>query len=101
MNNEMTQPTVKIICKDVLVGLSELPPESVQCVVTSPPYWGFRDYKVDGQIGMESTPEEKEMTCPYCNSPAQWDSKLEFVICTICCARFYYDPDENEEEEEK
>jgi DNA modification methylase len=30
----------------------------VQCVVTSPPYWGLRDYGVDGQIGLEKTPEE-------------------------------------------
>jgi DNA modification methylase len=31
---------------------------SVQCVVTSPPYWGLRDYGVDGQLGFEPTPEE-------------------------------------------
>src|SRR6188474_1138279 len=31
---------------------------SVQCVVTSPPYWGLRDYGVAGQIGLEKTPEE-------------------------------------------
>jgi DNA modification methylase len=30
----------------------------VQCVVTSPPYWGLRDYGVEGQIGLERTPEE-------------------------------------------
>jgi DNA modification methylase len=30
---------------------------SVQCVVTSPPYWGLRDYGVEGQIGLEPTPE--------------------------------------------
>jgi DNA modification methylase len=30
----------------------------VQCVVTSPPYWGLRDYKQDGQIGLEKTPRE-------------------------------------------
>jgi DNA modification methylase len=30
---------------------------SVQCVVTSPPYWGLRDYGVAGQIGLETTPE--------------------------------------------
>jgi len=35
---------------------------SVDCVVTSPPYWGLRDYHVDNQLGMESTPEE------YCNN---------------------------------
>ena len=32
--------------------------KSVQCVVTSPPYYGLRDYGVDGQIGLEQTPEE-------------------------------------------
>jgi len=42
-------------CREVLAGL---PDESVQCVVTSPPYWGLRDYGVDDQIGLESTPQE-------------------------------------------
>lgn len=32
--------------------------KSVQCVVTSPPYWGLRDYGVSGQLGLEPTPEE-------------------------------------------
>jgi DNA modification methylase len=36
-------------------GLRQLPDESVHCVVTSPPYWGLRDYGVEGQIGLEST----------------------------------------------
>lgn len=35
-----------------------LPDRSVHCVVTSPPYWGLRDYGVAGQIGQESSPEE-------------------------------------------
>jgi DNA modification methylase len=34
-----------------------MPDESVQCVVTSPPYWGLRDYGVEGQLGLEATPE--------------------------------------------
>ena len=38
--------------------LKTLPAESVQTVVTSPPYWGLRDYGVDGQLGLEPTPEE-------------------------------------------
>lgn len=42
---------------DVLEKLREIPDETVQCVVTSPPYWGLRDYQVDGQIGLEKTPE--------------------------------------------
>ncbi len=36
----------------------ELPAESIDLVVTSPPYWGLRDYGVDGQIGLEGTLEE-------------------------------------------
>ncbi len=32
--------------------------ETVQCVVTSPPYWGLRDYGVEGQLGLEAMPEE-------------------------------------------
>jgi len=35
-----------------------LPDESVQCAVTSPPYWGLRDYGIAGQLGLEPTPDE-------------------------------------------
>jgi len=38
---------------DVTEVLPRLPDESVQCVVTSPPYWGLRDYGIAGQIGLE------------------------------------------------
>lgn len=51
----MTRP--KLINGDVRQVLSELEPESVQCVVTSPPYWGMRNYGTDGQLGLEETPE--------------------------------------------
>lgn len=34
------------------------PDGCIDCCVTSPPYWGLRDYGVDGQLGLESTPEE-------------------------------------------
>ena len=37
--------------------MAEMEPESVNCVVTSPPYWGLRDYGHDAQIGLEPTPE--------------------------------------------
>ncbi|WP_071077706.1 DNA-methyltransferase [Janthinobacterium lividum] len=43
---------------DVREQLRALPAESVHCIVTSPPYWGLRDYGVDGQIGLEATPAE-------------------------------------------
>lgn len=41
---------------DALDVLRTLPDESVQCCVTSPPYWGLRDYGVEGQLGLEPTP---------------------------------------------
>lgn len=47
-----------ILQGDCLQKLRELPAESVNCCVTSPPYWGLRDYGVAGQIGLESTFEE-------------------------------------------
>jgi DNA modification methylase len=49
--------TARIICGDCLEVLKTLPAESVNCCVTSPPYWGLRDYGVDGQIGLEETPD--------------------------------------------
>lgn len=44
-----------IIEGDALTALQQLPPQCVQCVVTSPPYWGLRDYGIPGQIGLEAT----------------------------------------------
>lgn len=46
-----------LYCGDALAILQTLPEESVQCVVTSPPYWGLRDYGMPGQLGLEATPE--------------------------------------------
>ena len=43
---------------DALEVLKQLDSESVQCCVTSPPYFQLRDYGVDGQIGLEDTPED-------------------------------------------
>lgn len=50
--------TVRIHVGDSLAILSTMPSESVHCVVTSPPYYGLRDYGVAGQMGMEETPAE-------------------------------------------
>ncbi len=47
--------TVEIIIGDALTVLRKLPSASVDCVVTSPPYWGLRDYGVAGQLGLERT----------------------------------------------
>lgn len=49
---------LQILQGDWLKCLRKLPDESVQCCVTSPPYWGLRDYGNDGQLGLEKTPEE-------------------------------------------
>ena len=43
---------------DCLQQLATLPAASVQCCVTSPPYWGLRDYGTPGQLGLEATPDE-------------------------------------------
>ena len=42
---------------DCLQVLATLPAESVQTCITSPPYWGLRDYGAEGQLGLEATPE--------------------------------------------
>lgn len=43
---------------DCVESLRTMPDKSVHCCVTSPPYWGLRDYGVSGQLGLEKTPEE-------------------------------------------
>lgn len=48
----------KLYCGDALEILNTLPDASVQCCVTSPPYWGLRDYGVPGQLGLEQTPDK-------------------------------------------
>lgn len=47
-----------ILTGDVLEKLSELPNQSFRCCVTSPPYWGLRDYDNANQLGQEETPEK-------------------------------------------
>ena len=47
--------TVRILIGDVRDRLRDLDADSIDCVVTSPPYWGLRDYGVAGQLGMEPT----------------------------------------------
>lgn len=45
--------TNRIITGEALAELKKLPDESIDCVMTSPPYWGLRDYGVEGQLGLE------------------------------------------------
>ncbi len=49
---------ITILTGDAIEQLRTLQDESVQCCVTSPPYWGLRDYSTSGQLGLEKTPEE-------------------------------------------
>ena len=47
-----------ILQGDVIKRLKDIEDNTIQCVVTSPPYWGLRDYGEDNQLGLEETPEE-------------------------------------------
>mgnify|MGYP000189027518 CR=1 FL=1 len=47
----------QILCGDALEVLRTLPTQRCRCCVTSPPYYGLRDYGCEGQIGLEQTPE--------------------------------------------
>jgi len=48
----------RIIVGDCRAGLATLDAGSVHTCITSPPYWGLRDYGHDGQMGLEQTPDE-------------------------------------------
>ena len=48
----------RVIYADALEGLAQIPDGTVDTCITSPPYYGLRDYGVVGQIGLEATPEE-------------------------------------------
>lgn len=52
----MTRP--QLLLGDAIEVMRTLPDESVQTCVTSPPYWGLRDYGVEGQLGLEGSPDE-------------------------------------------
>jgi DNA modification methylase len=47
----------RILLGDVRERLLDLPAASIDCVITSPPYYQLRDYGIDGQLGLESTVE--------------------------------------------
>lgn len=54
----MSIPNNSILTGDALTWLRQLPDGTVNCCVTSPPYFGLRDYGHEGQIGLEETPDE-------------------------------------------
>ncbi len=49
---------MQILTGEAFEMLQTLPDESVNCCVTSPPYYGLRDYGIDGQLGLEASPQE-------------------------------------------
>ena len=53
----MSKPTWTVHLGDALTALQAMPEASVYCCVTSPPYFGLRDYGMEGQLGLEETPE--------------------------------------------
>ena len=54
----MSSATWEIRDGDAVARLRDMPAGSVQCCVTSPPYYGLRDYSAPGQIGLELTPDQ-------------------------------------------
>jgi len=56
--NQLGKWENKIVCGDTLETLKLMPSEIISCVMTSPPYWSLRDYKVEGQVGLEKTYQE-------------------------------------------
>ena len=50
--------TWRVLQGDACSVLANLPDESVDCIVTSPPYYSLRDYEVEGQLGLELEVEE-------------------------------------------
>lgn len=58
MPSALKHPINQIICGDAQTILRSLPAASIHCVITSPPYWGLRDFGVAGQLGLESNVED-------------------------------------------
>lgn len=71
----MVSNTGTLYCGDVLKELQHIASKSVQMCVTSPPYWGLRDYGVSGQLGLEETPEA------YVNNLVKVFREVRRVLC--------------------
>lgn len=54
----MNLPINEIVCGSALEILKTFPAESINCCISSPPYWALRDYGIDGQLGLEPTFQE-------------------------------------------
>jgi site-specific DNA-methyltransferase (adenine-specific) len=55
MPQSLNQFVNQIICGDARQVLQQFPDESIDCVITSPPYWALRDYGVNDQLGLEAS----------------------------------------------
>jgi DNA modification methylase len=58
MEESKMNEDIKVLVGDCRETLKQLPDQSVQTCITSPPYFGLRDYGHDGQIGLEQTPQD-------------------------------------------
>jgi len=58
MSVERFDSPIQLICGDTRKVLTEFPSDSFQCCITSPPYWGLRDYENNGQIGAENNVDD-------------------------------------------
>lgn len=56
MDGKLT-PRFEVLLGDWIETLQGIPSEFVDCVITSPPYWGMRNYGVEGQLGLEANPD--------------------------------------------
>ena len=66
-----------IIQGDALTELKKLPDESIDCCMSSPPYWALRDYGVEGQLGLEPT----YLNCIKFNAEAVKQGLKEVCVC--------------------
>ena len=54
--------SIKILNMDVIDGLRSLPEKSVHCVITSPPYWGLRQYLFNGAVVVKPDLTDEQKT---------------------------------------
>ncbi len=79
----------RIATGDARTVLRQMPSESVHSCVTSPPYWKLRDYEADGQIGLESTPQEYvERLCGVFDEV--WRTLRDDGTCWVVLGDTYY-----------
>lgn len=64
-----------LYCGDAKEELNKIPSQTANCIITSPPYYCLRDYKIDGQIGLEETVNE------YVNSLCEVMDEAYKVLC--------------------